>query len=147
MKYKTIALMLALTVMTWAQTSTQTAPSAPQQSTAPVDKAKAGCCDKMGSADAKEGHASCARMKAEGGKEMASCCAGKDAAASCCAGKDAKSCMKGDKGKMAGSCCGDKCGKDKTAAACCGGKDCEKGCCSSKTEKIAKSCCKHEVQS
>jgi hypothetical protein len=138
MKYKMLALILALTVATWAQTTTQTAPSAPQQSTAPADKEKCPCCDKMAVADS---------------KDMKGCCAHHDMKAG--DGKEAMSCMKGDKDKTAASCCKDgcskeSCGKDKTATACCGeecGKD-GKGCCSSmKKDKTAKSCCKHEVQS
>jgi|SRR5579859_3499051 len=160
MKYKMLALILALTVMTWAQTTTQTAPSAPQQSTAPADKEKCPCCDRMAATDSKDMKGCCAGhdmahhdMKDSDGKEHASCCAGKHAMSA--DGKDAMSCMKGDKDKAMASCCKEgcskeSCGKDKTAAACCGdkcGKD-GKGCCSSmKKDKTAKSCCKHEVQS
>ena len=141
MKHKMLALILALTVVSWAQTATQTAPAAPQQSTAPVEKGKCACCDKMASADSKDAM-SCSRHAehAKHGKEMASCCAGKDGK-SCCGGKDTKSCMKGD--KNAASCCKDGCGKDKTASACCGGKDCKEGCCSKKKE-AAMNCCHRE---
>jgi len=144
MKHKLIALILALTVVSWAQTT----PSTPQQSSAPAEKGKCPCCDKMASADSKNAHASCDHhMKHTGdGKEMAGCCSDKDKdAKSCCAGSDAKSCMKGDKDKSA--CCGDSCGKDKTADKCCGGKDCEKGCCSKKTEKAASSCSRSGMHS
>jgi len=137
-KCKMIALFLALTMMSWAQTSTQTAPAAPQQSS---EKAKCSCCDKMSAADSKEGASCCARhdtksddmkaggMKADDKMEMASCCAGKDKA-SCCNGKDAKSCERHgkDKDKDAKACCGDKCSKEKMSANCCGGK-CGKSCC------------------
>lgn len=149
MKHKMIALILALTVVSWAQTATQSAPAAPQQNTAPAEKGKCPCCDKMAAAGAKDAHACCAHHDHHSGdaKEMASCCSGKDAK-SCC-GADAKSCMRGDNGKAA--CCADCCGKDKTAAACCGGKcgkDCEKGCCASnKTEKAARYCCDREHRS
>ena len=54
MKHKMLALILALTVVSWAQEATQTTPAAPQQSTTP-EKAKCSCCDKMASADAKPG--------------------------------------------------------------------------------------------
>ena len=148
MKHKLIALILALTVVSWAQTATQTTPSTPQQSTAPAEKTKCPCGDKMAAADTKDAHASCARhMKhSVDGKEMAGCCSGKDKdAKSCCAGDDAKSCMKGAKDKSA--CCGDSCGKDKAPEACCGGKDCEKGCCSKKTEKAVGSCLRSGVHS
>jgi len=157
MKYKMLALILALTVLSWAQTAT---PTTPQQSTVPADKAKCPCCDMMAAADAKDAPTCCARhdmksaMKDKDGKEMASCCAGKDAKAT--GGNDAMSCMKNDKDKTAASCCKDgcskdSCGKDKTAAACCCGscgKDGEKGCCSGKkTEKSAQSCCAKELHS
>jgi len=128
MKYRMLALILALTVVSWAQTATQTTPSNPQQSTAP-EKSQCACCDKMASSDAKDARAAC--MGKHDGKEMASCCAGKDAK-SCCGGEDAKSCMKD--GKMADCCKGqrrDEC--DRRA-----GKDCGKGCSgSSKSEKPA----------
>jgi hypothetical protein len=128
MKYKMLALILALTVISWAQTATQSTPSTPQQNAAP-EKAKCACCDKMAASDSKDGHAAC--MHKHDGKEMASCCAGKDEK-SCCSGKDAKSCMKDDK---TADCCkgkeGMKC--DRRAA-----KDCGKGCCGSdKSEKPA----------
>ena len=137
MRYKMFALILALTVVTWAQTSTQTAPATPQQSTVPSEKAKCACCDKMAASDAKDAKSCCAHhdmasMKDNDGKEMASCCAGKDMKSS--DGKEAMACMKGDKDKAA-SCCKDSCSKDgcakdKTASGCCGGKcgkDGEKG--------------------
>src|ERR1035437_3370098 len=142
MRYKMLALILALTVVSWAQTATQTTPSIAQQSTVPADKAKCGCCDKMAAADSKDAHAFCAHhdMQAKDGKEMASCCAGKDAMAS--GGKDAMSCMKNDKDKASAPCCKEACSKD----GC--GKDSEKGCCSGKkTEKTAKSCCAKETHS
>jgi hypothetical protein len=143
MKHKMLALILALTVASWAQTATQNTPAAPPQSTAPAEKGKCPCCDKMATADTKDAHTCCAHHdhQSSDSKEMASCCSGKDAK-SCCGGTDAKSCMKSDKDKAA--CCAD-CGKDKTAAGCCGGqcgKDHEKGCCShEKSEKTAMNCC------
>jgi hypothetical protein len=154
MRYKMFALILALTVATWAQTSTQTAPTAPQQSTVTAEKAKCACCDKMAAADAKDASA-CARhmkggMKDQDGKEMASCCAGKEAKAS---GGGAMACMKNDKDKAA-SCCKNACSKDSCSkgkmAACCGGKCGKAGekCCSGmKTEKTAKTCCEDDLRS
>jgi hypothetical protein len=141
MKCKMLALILALTVMSWAQTATQSAPAATPDKAAPAEMSK--CCQKM----AKDG-ASCMRHSehAANSKEASSCCGGKDAKA-CCNGKDGKSCTKDD--KTAASCCKDGCGKDKTAAACCGdkcGKDGGKDCCSKK-DKTAKNCCEHAVQS
>jgi hypothetical protein len=156
MRYKMFALILALTVATWAQTSTQTTPATPQRSTVPADKAM---CDKMSGGNSKDAHSCCAHhamksdIKAEDGKATASCCTNKDATAD---SKNAMSCMKNDKDKTAASCCKDGCGKDscakeKTAAACCSGKcakDGEKSCCSGmKSEKTAKSCCTKEMHS
>lgn len=153
MKYKLIAAVLALTVMSWAQTATQTAPSTPQQSTAPAEKGKCPCCDKLASTDAKESHSCCAQHDMKAGemgdmKDMGSCCASKDKA-SCCDSKDAKSCMKGDKDGSAKSCCGDKCSKEKMAS-CCGDKCSKdgKGCCAGKkTDKNAKNCCADKLES
>jgi hypothetical protein len=158
MKHKMLAILLALTVASWAQTSTPTAPSTPQQSTAPAEKAKCACCDKMTGGDMKDMHASCCAhhdmgkdkdMQSKDSKEMASCCAGKEGMS----GKDAKACMRDGQDKQAASCCkgSDKnsCGKDKTASACCGSK-CEKdgkGCCSGSKDKTAKNCCAKELQS
>ena len=135
MKHKMLALILALTVASWAQTATQTAPAAPEQNSA-TEKSKCACCDKMASADSKDAHASCMRHSKEDAKSMGSCCSG----------KDAKSCMKGD--KTAASCCKDGCGKDKTASMSCGkecGKKCEKGCCASE-KKTAKNCCDKNIR-
>jgi hypothetical protein len=135
MKHKLFALILALTVASWAQTSTQTAPSVQQQST---DKAQCFCRDKMASADSKDAKM-CARhgKHAKGSKD---CCSGKEAS-SCC-GKDGKSCMKD--GNAPASCCKD-CNKDKTASSCCG-KDCKDSCCKKQTE-AATNCCSHASHS
>jgi hypothetical protein len=124
MKYRMLALILALTLVSWAQTATQTTPSTPQ-----TPETKCACCDKMAASDSKDAGAAC--MGKHDGKEMASCCARKDDK-SCCGGKDAKSCMKD--GKMA-DCCK---GKDGMKCDRKAGKDCGKGCCgSSKSEKPA----------
>src|ERR1039458_1115760 len=133
MKFKLTAFIfvLALAVASWAQTATQSTPSAAPQDNA-TPHAKPSCGHKP--AEAKEGE-SCARHKMAGKDEKAmSCCAGEKAAA-CCSGKEAKSCMKGDKDKAAscGDCCKEKDEKgccashkegDKTAMNCCGGKQC-----------------------
>ena len=125
MKCKMLASILALSVVSWAQTAI---PSAPQTGTAAT---KCACCDKMASADAKDAHSCCAHHLVHNAdaKEMASCCSGKEVA-SCCVGKDAKSCSKAGKNN-----CAD-CSKGKTAKACCGAnceKDCENGqCCGAK---------------
>lgn len=130
MKAKLITLILALTVVSWAQTATPNSPPTSQHNAAPSEaKACPACCTKGASAEAKA-HACCARheMAANNGKEPA-CCAGKDKAA-CCTSKDAKSCKRD--------------GADKTAAGCCSGKHCGKDCenaCRGKGEKTASSCC------
>jgi hypothetical protein len=128
MKHKLVAVILALTVISWAQTSTQTNPSTPE-------KSKCACCDKM-AVGATDDHAACMRGRHADAKEMASCCTGKEGK-SCCEGKDAKSCMKGD--KTASSCCKDGYGTDKMASCCDrkGAKGCGKGCCASKSGKTA----------
>lgn len=131
MKYKTIVLMLALTVAAWAQTAT----SNPPASTTP-EKTKCACCDKSATTDGQ----SCARQMAKStdGKQAASCC--DNGSKSCCAMnakcmKNSKSCCSGaDKGKTAASCCGSECAKS-----------CGKGCCSGKTQK-AGSCCHKALQ-
>ena len=61
MKHKILVLILALTVASWAQTTTQTAPADPPQNAAPAEKASARRCDKMASADGKYSHANCMR--------------------------------------------------------------------------------------
>ena len=147
MKHKMIALILILTlsVVSWAQTVTQTTPSTPQQGSAPAGKGR--CCDTM-AADSKDAHASCAHHLKHTGdrKEMAGCCSDKhEDAKSCCVGSDAKSCVKGDKDKSA--CWAESCGKDKTATTCCDSKDCEKGSCSKKTEKAVSSCSRRGMYS
>jgi hypothetical protein len=140
MKSKIFALILALTVVSWAQTSSQPAPSDSTKNSAPAEKTKASCCDKMDT-----NGASCPRHGKKDAKDMASCCGGKEVK-SCCGDKDAKSCMKDD--KAAAGCCKDGCAKDKAAKTCCGGKECGKGCCSSmKPDKTAKNCCTHDQQS
>jgi len=147
-KYKMIALILALTVVSGAQTATQTAPAAPQQNAAPAEKEKCPCCDKIATSGAKDAAACCAHHAQHDaqGKETASCCSGKDAK-SCCGGADAKSCMKSDKDKAA--CCSACCGKDKTAASCGGNCGKDAGCCCSakKSEKTAQNRCGHDSRS
>jgi len=116
MKSKLTALVLALTVMSWAQTTTQTAPAAPEQGNASSEKGACPCCDKKASAEAKAENSCCGHHAAanKDGKDPA-CCHGKDKG-SCC---DAKSCVRG-KDKTLAACNSEKCGKD-----C---KDCTKSC-------------------
>ncbi len=131
MKFRMLVIILALTVVSWAQTATQNSSNAtPKQNAAatlPSDtKAQCPCCQKME------------------GKDAASCCAhhetankDKTEAMSCCAGKDAKCDMKNDKSVDASSAKGKCCsgaGKDccaaseknteQTAMACCSGSQC-----------------------
>jgi hypothetical protein len=125
MKRNLIAILLALTVMSWAQSTTPN--QDPDRKSAPAD-AKPGCpcCDKMASADHRSMHrdmTACMHHDAKDGKEAMACCGGKDAqdASSRC-GKDAKACSKDGK-TMA--CCSAKDG-DATSHGCCGGDSCEK---------------------
>jgi len=131
MKLRLIALILALTAVSWAQTATPT----PQQSTVPAEAKACPCCDKQASTETKDAHACCAHhaMAAADGKEPASSCMRKDKdKAGCCGGKDAMSCKHSSDDKTAAACCGsEKCGKD-GAKGCCAGK---------KDEKAAGSCC------
>ena len=90
MKFRLLAMILALTVVSYAQTATQTAPPAtPDQSKQTDNKTEASSCQKM-----MEGKAgSCCMhhdMAAKDGKEAMACCGGKDA-------KACKKMMKGDK--------------------------------------------------
>ena len=80
MKCKMLALILMLTVVSWTQTATQSTPPSDQPS-GTSDKAKCACCDKMAKSDSKDAHAAC--MRKHDGKEMASCCTGKDDKESC----------------------------------------------------------------
>lgn len=124
MKHKLIALLLASTMMSWAQTSTPNqAPPSDQKPAVADAKAGCPCCDKMsGHADMHEGMAcmrqTSAKKKDKSSKKEAMACCGKDMKASCCAGKDGQSCSKD--GKMA--CCEGKPGEAKEMA-CCAGKD------------------------
>ena len=150
MKFKMLILIPTLAMISLAQTTTPTGPSAPQQGSA--EKTKCPCCDKMAAGETNGVPSCCAHhdTNAKDGKEMSSCCESKNAKSS---GKDAMSCMRNGK-DTATSCCKegcskDSCAKDKTASACCGGtcgKD-GKGCCAKKAEKAAKSCCKEKLQS
>lgn len=136
MKSKSLVLMLVLALSAWAQSAS---PGKPQQSIAPDTKAKCACSDKMSSADAKDGQA-CMRHKEQSsdGKDMATCCAGKDGK-SCCGDKTV-ACVRSAKEK---GCCGD-CGNDKSATTRCGDPeqarsgpmDSSKCCCSKTSERL-----------
>ena len=127
MKYKVIALILALTISSWAQS---TSPSSPDQK--PADsKTTCSCCAKTDSANQSEPNQakhSCVK-KTEDGKEVMACCADKDAKAcsgeTCCkhGEKDAASCCAKAADGQAMACCS---GKDGAAKDCCGGNQCGK---------------------
>lgn len=149
MKPKLLTLFIALTVAAWAQTSVPAAPLP----TAPTEKAKCPCCEKMASADAKDVASRCAQhdMQSKDGKEAESCCGGKMAG-----GKDGMACMRNAKDKAA-SCCKENCGKecakgkdkDKAASSGCGGSCCKDGnaCCGSRSDKSAQACCRKTAHS
>jgi hypothetical protein len=137
MKHKLIPLVLALTMMSWAQSTP------PNQEKAAPEQAKSACpcCEKMASehGEMHKGMHACMHANAAGkdSKEAMSCCAGKDAKGEMgCCGKDGKACAKenqtakGEKSSMA--CCGANCqGHD---MACCSHKDgdaASHGCCQS----------------
>jgi hypothetical protein len=138
MKIKLIALLLVLTLTTWAQTT------APQTSTqdkpaASETKDSMPCCHGM-KAHGKDGMSCCKHDAKAEGKEGMSCCKhdGKDA--SCCGDKEGKAaCMKADKDKTASCCGGDDCCKD--GKGCCGeikdGKKASMKCCGDKCERHA----------
>src|SRR5690348_15287857 len=101
MKFKMIALFLALSLSAWAQSATT--PNA-----TPQDEPKAGCSDcckhTAGDKD-KDTKGCCHEMKAAADGKM-SCCEGKDGKG--CMGKDGMSCMKGEKSEAScgkGKCC------------------------------------------
>ena len=134
MKLKLIALVLTLTMSSWAQST----PSTPDQKSTPADgKMTCACCDKTAAADQKEAHACMQHNPGKKDDKMTmSCCSGKEAAA-CCTAKDGKSCAKNDQasgscceGNKKGeghemTCCSDKDGKTMTHD-CCGGSQCGK---------------------
>jgi|SRR5215467_12487075 hypothetical protein len=121
MKIRLFALLLALSVSTWAQTAAQ---GVPAQSTPSTPKSQCACCDKAAKED---GAGCCQHAKGKDDKEVASCC-GKEGS-SCCG----KGMQCGKESAKDGGCCGDGkscCGKsaegDKTAMKCCKEKQCER---------------------
>lgn len=115
MKLRVFALILALSLVVWAQGT----PSASTTNSTPAPETK-GCCHHA--ADMKDGEGCCHHAKA--GADGAMACCGKDKcemkdAKSCCGGKDKdmKACMK--ECKKGNKSCGDS-GTDKTASNCCG---------------------------
>jgi hypothetical protein len=126
MKFRLFALILALSLVGWAQ-DTPAASAAPNST--PVPHAKACCHQNMAGKDGK----SCCHNAAADAKDATACCS-KDKCEmkdgkSCCDGKDMKTAMKECKKKGCcadGKCCpeGKSCGEakgGKTAMGCCGG--------------------------
>jgi hypothetical protein len=128
MKFRFLAMILALSLLAWAQESPST--SAPNATPKPEAnscchhasdmKNGAGCCSHA-SADAKDAAGCCggAKCQTKAGK---SCCAGMATAdAKSFNGKDMKKCMK--QCKKNGGCADGKCwGGEKSAMNCCGTK-------------------------
>jgi hypothetical protein len=127
MKFKLVALILSLSVASWAQSKNSTQAPPPDKTAT-----KCACCEKVSSTaktESGEHKHACMHANAKDGKEAASCCTGK-ADASCCNEKDGKACAK----TASNGCCGEKCtdmkdccyakeGK-KTAHNCCGAGQC-----------------------
>ena len=117
MKFRLFAMVLALSMVAWAQENP--APSTPNATPAPETKS---CCHHA--AGAKDGK-SCGHHVSADAKDAAGCC-GKDKCEmkdgkSCCCGKDMKACMK--QGQKNGCCKDGKCGVaagEKSAMNCCG---------------------------
>src|SRR5258708_4477250 len=96
MKYKVMAFLLALTMMSWAQSATTS------QSAATEAKSGCACCEKMSSAEDKDGKSG---RKKENRADR--CAKGK-----CWKGKERKGCP-GKEGKKAKKCCeGMQCSRD-----------------------------------
>lgn len=128
MKFRLSALVLALSLIGWAQEN----PSASTPNAAPAPgktcchhamgaKDNMGCCHH---GDEKDAASCCGKDKCQA-KDGTSCCSGKEMAnaKSCCGGKDMKRCMKQCKkngGCTEGKCCG--AAGDKSAMNCCGTK-------------------------
>jgi len=132
MKFRLFAMVLALSLVAWAQknpsASTPNATPAPAKScchhAANASDAK-GCCHRE-NGDAKDAAADCCSKDKCAMKDGKSCCEDSEMAASCCAGKDMKKCMKQCKkggGCANGKCCG--AAGEKAAMNCCGNK-CER---------------------
>ena len=118
MKFRLFALLLALSLIAWAQEN----PSAAAPNATPKPEAKS-CCHHDHASDAKDAKGCCHHASADA-KDASDCC-GKDKCemkdGKSCAGKDMKACMKQCKKSGActdGKCCGEAGGK--SAMNCCG---------------------------
>jgi len=120
MKFRLFAMILALSLVVWAQDN-------PSASTLNSTPAPAKSCCHHASTDAKDAASCCSGNKCQM-KDGKSCCAGMDMKdAKSCSGKDMKKCMKQCKkngGCADGKCCGAAAG-EKSAMNCCGTK-CER---------------------
>jgi len=121
MKFKVFAVVLALSLMAWAQEN----PATSNPNSTPKTKS---CCHH---GQGEQGAMSCGHHASADGKDAIECCKG-----SGCCGKEGAKCEKDGK-----SCCG---GKDLKAPA----KECKKNggcadgkCCGAKGEKTAMKCC------
>ena len=125
MKFKLFAVLLALSLVAWAQEN----PAASNPNSTPKTETKS-CCHH---AEGTKGAMSCGHHANAEDKEAMACC-GKDKdqtkcekdGKSCCGGKDMKACAEACKKGGAcsdGKCCGEK--SEKSAMNCCSGK-CEK---------------------
>ncbi|HLV88548.1 MAG TPA: hypothetical protein VKV39_16305 [Candidatus Sulfotelmatobacter sp.] len=130
MRFKKLALILALSVGAWAQTATPNSPVTPQSGN-PPNKDICSCCDKM-AGDAKASDACCANHSVYASNMASSCPRHKG---TCCG---AKSKARDVKAAMCSDGAAEKDGKP-----CCNSasKACAKNCCSGKEQKAAKSCC------
>jgi len=129
MKFRLLALVLALTMSMWAQTATQ---NPPPESTPSTPKAECPCCEKM-AADSGPG---CCHHEKGMGKNAAGCCGGKQGSGCCgkgmqCGKASAKNggCCGGQSCNNAKGCCGKGCGGNAADGAqasmnCCKGKQC-----------------------
>ena len=122
MKFKLAVFALCFSMLSFAQTSSQSKPDSTKSQAPTVAqseiKTECPCCKAM--ADNKDAKP-CCHHDAAASKE----------GAGCCGGKEGMSCMKDDKGKTA------------EAASCCGGTD-PKGCCAKSDkapEQTAMACC------
>ena len=119
MKFKLFAMVLALSMVAWAQETP--AGSTPNATPKPETKS---CCHHAAEA---KGEMACCHHASADAKDAADCC-GKDKCdmkdgKSCCGGKDMKACMtacKKNGGCKDGKCCG--AAGQKSAMDCCGNK-------------------------
>ena len=130
MKFRLMALLLTLTVYSWAQNPAPADKPQPEKNaaTAPASGHDCACCGHHDAvtdpgSEAKAGHRCCGGHEAKAGSDKASCCSGKGEMA----------CMKADKA----SCCG-QAGKDGKGGCSGEAMSCEPG---DKTDAQTEGCC------